>query len=250
MKNKKLVFGIVSGVVVLALVGGGLLLMPKHDTRLSAQEQADRAAESLSANSQALPETQPQTAAPAVPVATDPSARSTSQSAQPVTNQGLQVQGGSALAGLGQGTSNNNAQSGTSSGANSPAANNPFDPKSFLQYDKYKSDKTALFADAQMGDGATLESGKKAVVYYRGWLTNGTLFDQSRADASGKLQTFSFTAGAHQVITGWEQGLIGMKVGGVRLLIVPPVVGYGAAGQGSIPPNSVLIFQVQLADVQ
>ena len=248
MKNKKLVFGIVSGVAVLGLVGGGLLLMPKHNTRLSAQEQADRAAESLSAANQVPSDTQPQS----TPIAPSPATNTAApfQSAQPVSNQGLQVQGGSPLAGLGQGSPTANAQAGTPSSANSPAASNPFDPKSYAQYDKYKSDKTALFADAQVGSGAALENGKKAVVYYRGWLTNGTLFDQSRTDATGKLQTFSFTAGSHQVITGWEQGLIGMKVGGVRLLIVPPVVGYGVAGQGSIPPNSVLIFQVQLADVQ
>lgn len=127
---------------------------------------------------------------------------------------------------------------------------NPFDPSTFSQYDKYKNDTAALAGEVLAGDGATLEAGKKASVYYRGWLTNGTMFDQSRTDANGQLQTFSFTLGAHQVITGWEQALAGMKVGAVRLLIIPPSVGYGSSGQGSIPPNSVLVFQVQLVAVE
>lgn len=130
------------------------------------------------------------------------------------------------------------------------AQQNPFDPKTYGQYEKYKSETRALMGDAQMGDGAELKAGNTAVVYYRGWLTNGTLFDQSRVDASGKLQTFEFTMGSHQVISGWEQGLIGMKAGGVRLLVIPPSAGYGASGQGSIPPNSVLVFQVQLVAVK
>jgi len=124
------------------------------------------------------------------------------------------------------------------------------DPTTFGQYDKYKNDTSAYFIDLQPGTGDAIANGKQAAVYYRGWLTNGQLFDQSRAGSDGKLQAFTFTEGQHQVITGWEQALAGMKSGGVRLLIIPPSVGYGAAGQGSIPGNSVLIFQVQLVAVQ
>jgi FKBP-type peptidyl-prolyl cis-trans isomerase FkpA len=124
------------------------------------------------------------------------------------------------------------------------------DPSTFSKYDQYKSNTAALFADIQKGTGDELTINKKAAVVYKGWLTNGQLFDQSRADSNGQLQPFGFTLGAHQVITGWEQGMAGMKVGGTRLLIIPPSVGYGAAGQGSIPPNSVLVFQVQLLAVQ
>lgn len=142
------------------------------------------------------------------------------------------------------------SQSSTPNSPGAGASSNPFDPASFAQYDKYKSDKGALFGEAQVGTGATLEAGKKAAVFYRGWLTNGSLFDESHVGTDGKLTPFIFTLGSHQVIPGWEQALAGMKVGGVRLVIVPPLAGYGAAGQGSIPANSVLVFQVQLSEVQ
>jgi FKBP-type peptidyl-prolyl cis-trans isomerase FkpA len=124
------------------------------------------------------------------------------------------------------------------------------DPSSFTQYEKYKSGKSALFAEIQKGTGDELVNGKTAAVLYKGWLTNGQLFDQSRTDSSGKLQPFSFTLGAHQVISGWEQAMAGMKVGGTRLLIVPPTAGYGSTATGSIPPNSVLVFYVQLLAVK
>lgn len=124
------------------------------------------------------------------------------------------------------------------------------DPTTFAQYDKYKDSTTAMYIDLLAGTGATLSSGHEAAVYYKGWLTNGQLFDESRAGSDGKLQTFAFTLGEHKVISGWEEALDGMKAGGVRLLIIPPSTGYGANGQGSIPPNAVLVFQVQLVSVQ
>lgn len=142
---------------------------------------------------------------------------------------------------------NNNSGSANPSGSSSKPT---IDPSNFGQYEKYKDSQGALFGDAQVGTGTELTAGKKAAVLYRGWLTNGQMFDQSRTGSDGKMEPFVFTMGAHQVIPGWEQGLGGMKVGGVRLLIVPPAVGYGATGQGSIPPNSVLVFQVQLLEVQ
>ncbi len=164
-------------------------------------------------------------------------------------SSGLQASGSTANAGLGQ-LSTTNQSSSKAAANNSTPTSQPFDPSTYGQYEKYKDGNEALMADAQAGNGTELTAGKKAVVYYRGWLTNGSLFDQSRADSKGQLQPFSFTLGSHQVIPGWEQGLAGMKVGGVRLLVIPPSVGYGASGQGSIPPNSVLVFQVQLVDVQ
>lgn len=123
------------------------------------------------------------------------------------------------------------------------------DPKTFGQYDKYKSDKSAYYIDLKAGDGAALTVNKKAAVYYVGWLTDGTEFDHSTVDAAGNPQDFNFTMGAHQVILGWEEATYGMKAGGVRLLIVPPAVGYGATAKGPIPANSVLIFEVQLLSV-
>jgi FKBP-type peptidyl-prolyl cis-trans isomerase FkpA len=142
------------------------------------------------------------------------------------------------------------ASSGSGSGAASSAPT--IDPSTFGQYDKYQSSTGPLFGDVQAGSGTELTSGHQAAVYYRGWLTNGTLFDQSKTGSNGQLQPFDFTLDAQpeQVIAGWDQGLAGMKVGGIRLLIVPPAVGYGATGQGSIPPNAVLVFEVQLLAVQ
>jgi peptidylprolyl isomerase len=165
---------------------------------------------------------------------------------------GLKATNGSGTDGLGQiQTDNQGGQNGSSGAAPAKsAAEQALDPSTFGQYEKYKDNGTALFGDLQVGTGTELGANMKAAVFYKGWLTNGTLFDQSQKDDKGNLQPFVFTEGAHEVIPGWEQALAGMKVGGVRLVIVPPGAGYGAQGQGAIPPNSVLIFQVQLAAVQ
>ncbi|MBC7581623.1 FKBP-type peptidyl-prolyl cis-trans isomerase [Aeromicrobium sp.] len=124
------------------------------------------------------------------------------------------------------------------------------DPTAFAQYDKYKTAQSSSFIDLQVGSGAAVTGNSQVAVVYKGWLTNGTKFDESKAGADGKLQAFAFTEGQHQVISGWEAGLEGAKEGGVRLLIIPPALGYGAAGQGPIPGNSVLIFQVQIVQVK
>ena len=164
------------------------------------------------------------------------------------SSAGLSVVPSSKADNLGQINSNSEANAKPPTSKASSAQ--PIDPSTFGQYEKYKEEKNALFGEIQVGTGAELGANMKAAVYYKGWLTNGQLFDASRPDDKGTLQPFIFTMGASQVIPGWEQALAGMKVGGTRLLIVPPAVGYGAAGQGSIPGNSVLIFMVQLAEVQ
>lgn len=172
--------------------------------------------------------------------------------AQPADDNtgGLSVSSGSSTDGLGQLTPSSGGASTDQGGGGQTAQKSPFDPSTFPQYDKYKDGNAALFADVVPGEGDELTAGKKAAVFYKGWLTDGTLFDQSHKDDKGELQPFVFTLGQHQVIPGWEEALTGMKVGGVRLVIVPPSAGYGASGQGPIPGNSVLIFQVQLAAVQ
>jgi peptidylprolyl isomerase len=76
------------------------------------------------------------------------------------------------------------------------------------------------------------------------------MFDQTQTNEKGEPQPFIFTPGARQVIGGWEEGILGMKVGGTRRLVLPPVAAYGESGQGSIPPNSVLIFDIQLLEVE
>ena len=144
----------------------------------------------------------------------------------------------------------NTSQQSAGSSTNGSAGPQQPDPTTFGQYDKYKDGSSALFGDIQVGQGTELKDNMKAAVYYKGWLTNGQLFDASRTGSDGKLQPFIFTLGAHAVIPGWEQGMAGMRVGGSRLIIVPPAVGYGSAGQGPIPANATLVFEVQLIEVQ
>lgn len=172
-----------------------------------------------------------------------PAASGSSGSSLSVSSGGAQ-----SLGQLGMGGGQAGAQG--SSGGGSSSGSSPFDPATFNQYDKYKDSQEALFGDIEKGDGAELTAGKQAVVVYKGWLTNGQLFDQSRTGSDGKLQPFMFTLGDRSVIPGWEQAIYGMKAGGSRLMIIPPAVGYGAKPQGSIPPNSVLVFQVQLIEVR
>src|SRR5262249_5433775 len=97
------------------------------------------------------------------------------------------------------------------------------------------------------GDGAIAEPGRSVSVHYTGWLRDGKKFDSSH----DRNEPFQFKLGAGQVIRGWDLGVAGMKVGGKRGLIIPPDLGYGARGAGGvIPPNSVLIFEVELLGVR
>ena len=119
-------------------------------------------------------------------------------------------------------------------------------PESFGQYEQYKTSQTSLYGDIQVGTGGMVTNGKKAAVIYKGYLTNGTLFDEN-VDAN---KPFVFVPGSGQVIRGWEESLPGMKAGGIRRIIVPPAAGYGSNDQGKIPANSVLVFDVQVVAVE
>jgi len=101
------------------------------------------------------------------------------------------------------------------------------------------------YEDLKVGDGATAKSGDSVTVNYTGWLTDGTKFDSS---IGGK--TYDFTIGAGSVIKGWDEGVVGMRVNGTRLLVIPPSLGYGSTGKASIPPNSTLTFEVQLVAIK
>lgn len=99
------------------------------------------------------------------------------------------------------------------------------------------------YVDLVVGTGRAAEPGDTATVHYTGWLADGTSFDSSRT----RNEPFSFRVGAGRVIKGWDEGVLGMKVGGTRKLIIPPALGYGARGAGNvIPPDATLTFEVEL----
>lgn len=101
--------------------------------------------------------------------------------------------------------------------------------------------------DIEMGEGPPAAQHDTVTVHYTGWLEDGTVFDSSH----DRNQPFELTLGAGQVIAGWEQGLEGMRVGGVRELIIPPELGYGSRGAGGvIPPDATLRFEVELLEIQ
>lgn len=118
-----------------------------------------------------------------------------------------------------------------------------------------KSDITTLISqDTRVGDGNEATAGRDVLVHYTGWIYEenrsqhrGREFDNSR----DRNEPHPFKLGAGEVIKGWDEGVIGMKVGGRRLLTIPPDMAYGADGLGElIPPNATLIFDVELVDVK
>ncbi|MBC7500001.1 MAG: FKBP-type peptidyl-prolyl cis-trans isomerase [Herminiimonas sp.] len=107
------------------------------------------------------------------------------------------------------------------------------------------------YEEVNVGTGAEAKAGNHVSVHYTGWLRNddgsaGTKFDSSK----DRNDPFEFGLGAGQVIKGWDEGVQGMKIGGIRKLIIPASLGYGARGAGgAIPPNATLIFEVELLGV-
>lgn len=100
--------------------------------------------------------------------------------------------------------------------------------------------------DVKIGSGELAEQGKAVTVHYTGTLLDGTKFDSS----VDRGEPFKFTLGAGEVIQGWDMGFEGMRVGGVRRLVIPAFLGYGSRAVGPIPANSVLVFEVELLAVE
>ena len=100
--------------------------------------------------------------------------------------------------------------------------------------------------EIKLGDGDSAAAGQFVSVHYTGWLTDGTKFDSSK----DRNESFDFPLGQRNVIAGWDEGVQGMRVGGIRKLTIPPQLGYGARGAGGvIPPNATLVFEVELLDI-
>lgn len=107
-------------------------------------------------------------------------------------------------------------------------------------------------SDLRIGTGAAAASGSTLTVNYTGWLYDPTKTDFKgiQFDSTAAPGPFTFTLGGGNVITGWDQGLVGLRVGGVRQLIIPPSLAYGSVRNGPIPPNSALVFEIELLGVQ
>jgi FKBP-type peptidyl-prolyl cis-trans isomerase FkpA len=107
-------------------------------------------------------------------------------------------------------------------------------------------------SDLRLGTGATAASGNSLTVNYTGWIYDPTKpdFKGIQFDSTAAAGPFTFTLGSGSVIKGWDQGLVGLKVGGIRQLIVPPSLAYGNVRNGAIPPNSALIFEIELLSLK
>ena len=105
------------------------------------------------------------------------------------------------------------------------------------------TDSGLVIEDISVGSGAEAGTGQTVSVHYTGWLIDGTKFDSSK----DRDEPFEFQLGARWVIAGWDEGVVGMRIGGRRKLTIPPELGYGARGAGGvIPPQATLVFEVEL----
>ena len=109
-----------------------------------------------------------------------------------------------------------------------------------IDYTKFSTE------DINEGKGNEVRGGDHITIHYHGTLTNGQKFDSSY----DRKTPFKTRIGVGEVIAGWDMGVVGMKVGGKRILIIPPALGYGSKGVGEIPPNSTLIFEVELIGIE
>jgi FKBP-type peptidyl-prolyl cis-trans isomerase len=225
LKNQKCTIAIV--VVALLIVGAsayfGWKIISKDDTTVAASTEV---AGAMSLNPNAA-QSETISLQPKPAEQKDPNALSVNDSSSTSAN-------------LGSGS----RQQVSTSGSNASSAN-----QDFSQYEQYKDKNEVFFGEIKAGTGAEAVKDKQLAVTYKGYLTNGQVFDQSRVN-NGQLQPLLFTLGAGQLIPGFEQGVAGMKVGGTRRVIIPPSLGYGDKSQGGIPANSVLVFDITLVTAQ
>ena len=116
-----------------------------------------------------------------------------------------------------------------------------------MQQNQTQTSGQLQIQDVKIGTGDVATAGKEVTVNYTGVFSDGKKFDSSRDPGR---TPFTFTLGAGQVIKGWDTGVEGMRVGGTRILVVPPQLGYGSQDYGPIPANSTLIFEVELLGVK
>ncbi len=124
--------------------------------------------------------------------------------------------------------------------------NSVFSQEQHSQNNNMQQNKELEITDLRVGTGAAAKIGNTVVVQYKGMLENGTEFDSSYK----RSEPFEFTLGKGEVIPGWDQGVLGMKVGGKRKLVIPPQLGYGSRDLGVIPPDSTLIFEIELVGIK
>lgn len=125
-----------------------------------------------------------------------------------------------------------------------PAANT-YAPKLGVDLSKFRKTASGLYIrDDKVGTGPAAAAGREARVEYTGWLADGTEFDASRGNP------FVFVPGQQRAIAAWDEAVPGMRVGGVRTIVVPAALGYGAGGQPGIPGNAVLVFRMELVGVR
>jgi FKBP-type peptidyl-prolyl cis-trans isomerase FkpA len=105
--------------------------------------------------------------------------------------------------------------------------------------------------DLAVGTGPAAMNGDALAVHYTGWLYDASAFEQKGTlfESTSGSQPYTFVLGTGQVIAGWDMGVPGMRVGGVRRLVIPPNLAYGATGNGPIPPNATLVFEIELVSV-